>query len=90
LSLAVIVALYFSRRSQIQKLQVTLDDQDIAVAEEAKSEAAVEPVGAEAEPREEEYVAEEASDIDEEYSESETDEESIYITDEEYSEDDEA
>ncbi|MFX0055777.1 MAG: hypothetical protein ACFFAD_12695 [Candidatus Hermodarchaeota archaeon] len=90
LSLAVIVALYFSRRSQIQKLQVTLDDQDIAVAEEAKSEPAVEPVGAEAEPREEEYVAEEASDIDEEYSESETDEESIYITDEEYSEDDEA
>ncbi|MFX1440201.1 MAG: hypothetical protein ACFFFD_08125, partial [Promethearchaeota archaeon] len=80
LSLAVIVALYFSRRSQIQKLRVTLDDQELSVAEEVRSEPATGPAGAEAKPEEEEYVAEEASDIYEEYSE----------TDEEYSEDDEA
>ena len=84
------MALYFSRRSQVQKLQVTLDDQEISVAEEAKSEPAVEPVGGEAESEEEEYVAVEASDMDEEYSESETDEESIHSTEEEYSEDDAA
>jgi hypothetical protein len=41
LSLAVIVALYISRKSQIQKLKVTLDDQEIPVVEEAEAEPVV-------------------------------------------------
>ena len=48
LSLAVIVALYFSRRSQIQKLQVTLDDQEIPVAEDFKPPVEIETESEEA------------------------------------------
>ncbi len=80
LSLAVIVALYVSRKSQIQKLKVTLDDQEIPVVEDSKAEPEVEPV-------EDEVEAGEDSDIEDE--DLETDEEPIEVADEEYSEENE-
>jgi hypothetical protein len=57
LSLAVIVALYFSRRSQIQKLRVTLDDQEIPVTEEVSP-----PPEVETEPEETEVSSEDSYD----------------------------
>jgi hypothetical protein len=76
LSLAVIVALYISRKSQIQKLRVTLDDQEIPVVEEAEAEPEVEPPEDEAEfeSADEEFVAEDDSDVEEEGFEAEMDE----------------
>ena len=89
LSLAVIVALYFSRRAQIQKLRVTLDDQELSVAEEVEAKPAVEPTGAEPEPEEEENSAEESSGSGEEDPGTETVEESMDVADMEFSDDDE-
>jgi hypothetical protein len=66
LSLAVIVALYVSRRSQIKKLRVTLDDQEIPVVEEDEAEHEVQP--SEVEP-EAEMDEEPVEATDEEFSE---------------------
>lgn len=44
LSLGVIVALYFSRRTQIQKLRAELDEEEISVVDEPPPEARTEPV----------------------------------------------
>lgn len=86
LSLAVIVALYISRKSQIKKLRVTLDDQEIPVTEEVEAE--VEPPGDEAEAisADEEFVTEDTSEVEQEESEAEMDEDPVEATDEEYSE----
>jgi hypothetical protein len=84
LSLAVIVALYISRKSQIKKLKVTLDDQEIPVAEEVEAEPEVEPPKdeAEVESADEEFVTED----EQEDFEAEMDEDPVEATDEEYSE----
>ena len=86
LSLAVIVALYISRRSQIQQLRVTLDEQEIPIVEEVEAEAKVEPLEEEARTAsgEKELVAEKDSDGEEEDLETEIDEESVESADEEY------
>jgi hypothetical protein len=86
LSLAVIVALYVSRKSQIKKLRVTLDDQDIPVVEEAEPEVEPPEEEAEAESTDEEFAGEDDPDVEEEDFEDETDEEPVEATDEEYSE----
>jgi hypothetical protein len=88
LSLAVIVALYISRKSQIKKLKVTLDDQEIPVAEEVEAEPEVEPPGdeAKAESADEEFVAEDESEVEQEDFEADMDEDPVEATDEEYSE----
>ncbi len=88
LSLAVIVALYISRKSQIQKLKVTLDDQEIPVVEEAEAEPEIQPPEEEpeAESKDDEFVAEDDTDVEEDSIESEMDEEPVEATDEEYSE----
>jgi hypothetical protein len=44
LSLGVIVALYVSRRTQVEKLRVELDEKDIPVVEESPPEVSSEPV----------------------------------------------
>lgn len=87
LSLAVIVALYFSRKSQIKKLKVTLDDQEIPVIEETEAEPEVEPLEEESEA--EEVVTEDESDFEERSPVTETDEEPVEVVDEEYSEENE-
>jgi len=44
LSLGVIVALYVSRRTQVKKLRVELDEKDIPVVEESPPDASTEPI----------------------------------------------
>jgi hypothetical protein len=87
LSLAVIVALYVTRRTQIQKLRVTLDEQDIPVVEETEAEPEVESPEKGAEP--EEIVTEVDPDFEEEGFETKIDGEPVEVADEESSEENE-
>jgi hypothetical protein len=85
LSLAVIVALYFSRRSQIKKLRVALDDEEIPVVEETAPPHEPE---SEPDPEDEEIVAEQDADYEEDEPVVE-DVEPVEAADEEYSEESE-
>ncbi len=92
LSLGVIVALYFSRRTQIQKLRAELDEKDIPVVEDVPSEVSTELTEDDSSLKEPEAsdvavesTLEPRSDFDREETESaEMPDESLYETDEGY------